>query len=103
MARLWGALTRCEGVLNFVDQRQDIAGIVGIAHRCMRGKDEACRGLRDETRLTAELGWAIALALENGGNGRVVRIDDFAVSKPFAMDEPTRLFGDVLMGAAGLL
>ena len=88
-----------EGVLDFINQRQDIAGITGIAHRCMRGKDEAGRGIRDETRFAAKLGWAIALALHDGGNGWVVRVDDFAAPKPFAMDEPARLLGDVFMSA----
>ena len=95
------SLDPCEGVLNFINQREDIAGINGIAHRCMRGKNEACRGLRDETRLSTELSWAIALPLEDGGDGGVVGIDDFAVPKPFAMDELSRLFGNVLMGQQG--
>jgi hypothetical protein len=88
-----------EGVLDFIHQRQDIAGINGIANRCMRGKDEAGRGFRDETGFAAKLGWAIALALQDGGNGWVVRVDDFAVPKLFAMDEPARLLGDVFMSA----
>ena len=68
----------------------------------MGGKDEACRGFRDEAGFAAELGRTIALTLHNGGNGGVVRIDDFAVPKLFAMDESARLFGDVLMGNNGL-
>jgi hypothetical protein len=88
-----------EGVLAFIHQRQDIACINGIANRCMRGKDEAGRGFRDETRFAAKLGWAITLALQDGGNGWVVSVDDFAVPKPFALDEPARLLGDVFLGA----
>lgn len=91
-----------EGVLDFINQRQDIACINGIANRCMRGKDEAGRGFRDETGFAAKLGWAIALALQDGGNGGVVSVNDFAVPKPFAMDEPARLLGNVFMRAEGL-
>ena len=88
-----------EGVLDFINQRQNIARINGIANRCMCGKDEAGRGFRDEPGFAAKLGWAIALALQDGSNGWVVSVDDFAVPKPFAMDEPARLLGDVFMSA----
>jgi hypothetical protein len=101
-----GEAMRCldpgEGLVDFVNQRQDIAGITGIAHRRMRGKDEACRRFRDEARLAAKLDCTIALSLENRGNGCVVRIDNFTVPQPFAMDEPSRLCGNVIMGAQGL-
>jgi hypothetical protein len=91
-----------ESVLDFIHQGQDIACINGIANRCMGGKDEACCGFRDATGFSAELGWTMALALHDGGNGGVVSVDDFAVPKLFAMDESARLVGDLLMGNTGL-
>src|SRR4029434_535644 len=89
-----GEAMRCldpgEGLVDFVNQRQDIAGITWIAHTRIRGKDEACRRFRDEARLAAKLDCTIALSLENRGNGCVVRIDNFPVPPRFAMEAPSR-------------
>jgi hypothetical protein len=86
------------GGLDFVDQRQHIAGIARIAYGEMGGKDKACGGLRDDPRLAPKLGRTVAFALEDGGNSAIVGIDDFAVAQPLALSQPTRLFADIVMG-----
>ena len=90
-----------DGVLHLVEQGQHIARITRIARGHPIGKDKAGRGLRQDTGLATKLGRAIALAFEDGGNGGIIGIDDFAVGQFFALGQALRLLGDVPMGGAG--
>jgi hypothetical protein len=86
-----------DSLLHLVDEGQHITGIARIALRYPAGKDKARRGLREDTGLPTKLGRAIALAFHDGGNGGIVRIDDFTVTQSFALRQPLRLFTDVLL------
>jgi hypothetical protein len=86
-----------DGLLDFVDQRQDIACVTRIARWRAVGKDITRGGFRDDPRLTAELSRTIALAFDNRGNGRVVGIDHFKVTQFFALREVFGLPAYVLM------
>ncbi len=92
-----------DSLWDFIDQGYHIAGVVGVPHWGTRGEDKTCRGLRDNPGLAPKLGGAIALAFDNGGDGRIVRVDDFTVAELLALGEPSRLFDNVVMGVTGLL
>ena len=94
LGSLWDTL---DGLLDFVNQRQDIALITRIALGRAVGKDIPCGRFRDDARLTTELSWTIALAFDNRGNGRVVGIDHFKVIQFLALREVFGWFADVLM------
>jgi len=83
---LWGS-DPLHGVLHLVERGQHIARVTGIARRHLVGKDKARSGLRQDAGLAAKLRRAIALAFDNGGNGGVIGIDDFAVGRLFALCE----------------
>jgi hypothetical protein len=68
-----------------VKQGQHIARVTGIARGHLVGKDKARRGLRQDAGLAAKLRRAIAFAFDDGGNGGVIGIDDFAVGQFFAL------------------
>ena len=84
-------------LLHLVDQGLHIAGIARIAHGQMPGKDETRRWLGDNARLTAELGRAVALALADGRDGGIVRIDNLAVGQGLALRQPAGLVLDPAM------
>jgi hypothetical protein len=100
-----GGLPRdpCDGLLDFVDQRQRIAGITGITHRQVDSQDETRCRLGDDARLPTELDRAVALAFENGGNGEIIGTDNFALLLVLALGQLTRLFTNLLMGLKGSL
>jgi hypothetical protein len=85
-------------LLHLVDQGLHITGITRMAHGQMQGNDEASGWLGDNARLAAELGGAVAFAFANGGNGRIVGIDDLAVGQGLALREASRLVFDPVMG-----
>src|SRR6266508_2486149 len=90
-----------QGVLHFVDQGQNIAGITGISHRQMKSENEARGRLGDNAWFAAKLCRAVALAFANGGKGKIVRIDDFALGQGFAMGEAAGLCSDLVVGRNG--
>lgn len=100
-----GGLPRdpCDGLLDFVDQRQRIAGITGIAHRQVESQDKTRCRLGDDARLPTALDWAVALAFENGGNGEIIGTHNFALTLLLALGQLTRLFINLLMGLKGSL
>ena len=63
-------------------------------------KDKTGSGLGEQTDFAPELGWTIAFAFEDRGNGGVIRIDDFALTELFALGQTLRLFGDLPMRVA---
>ena len=91
------------GVLHFVEHGQHRARVTGIARGHPVGEDKPGSRLRHDTGLAAKLGGAVALAFEDGGNRGVIRIDDFAVGKFFALGQALRLLGDVSMCGTGSL
>ena len=97
------ALDPFDGGLDFVNQRQHIAGIDRIPEGEMHGKDKACCGLRDDPGLASELGRTVAFAFKDGCNGGIVGIDDFAVAQLLPLGQPTRLLADIMMGLQGCL
>jgi hypothetical protein len=100
-APLGSLLDTLGGLLDFVDQRQDIARVTRIALWRAVGKDITRGGFRDDPRLTADLSRTIALAFDNRSNGRVVGIDHFKVTQLLALGEVFGLFADVLMMTHG--
>lgn len=74
LERLWRA-DAVDGTLDLVEQGQHIAEIARVARWYVVGKDKTRGRFRDNTRLSTELGGAIALAFQDGGDGQVVRID----------------------------
>ena len=97
----FGGDDKVNGVLDLVEHGQHIARVTWIARGHPIGKDKAGRGLRHDAGLAAKLRGAVALAFEDGGNGGVIGIDDFALGKFFALGEALRLCGDVPMGGTG--
>ena len=87
-----------DGPLNLINHGQDVTGIARIARWHPGGKDKAGRGFREQPRFAAKLGWAIAFAFENGRNGPIVSIDDFAVVQLLALGQAARLCTDSVMG-----
>src|SRR6266850_8318017 len=87
--------------LHFVNQGQHRAGITGVTHGQMQGKDEAGGWFGNNPGLAAKLGGAVALAFANGGNRGIVGIDNFTLGQGFAVGEPTGLGGDLVMGCEG--
>jgi len=63
-------------------------------------KDKAGSGLGEQTDFAPELGWTIAFAFDDRGNGGVIRMDDFALTELFALGQALRLFGDLPMRVA---
>ena len=63
-------------------------------------KDKAGSGLGEQTGFAPELGWTIAFAFDDRGNGGVIRIDDFALTELFTLGQALRLFGDLPMRVA---
>ncbi len=97
----FGGDDKVNGVLDLVEHGQHIARVTWIARGHPIGKDKAGRGLRHNAGLAAKLRGAVALTFEDGGNGGVISIDDFALGKFFALGEALRLCGDVPMGGTG--
>jgi hypothetical protein len=87
--------------LYLIDQRHDVAGITGITHGQVHGKNEAGGGLSDDAGLAAKLGGTVALAFTDGGNGGIVGIDNFAAGQDLAVGETARLGDDLLMSREG--
>ncbi len=94
----WGGPDTLDGPLDLVEQGQHITGIARIALRDPVRKDEPRGGLRHQAGFAAKLGGAIALAFEDGGNGGIVRIDNFTMTEFFALREAYGLGTDVGMG-----
>jgi len=90
-----------KGLLHLVEQGQHIAGITRIALGDAIGKDKARGGLGQETDCATELGWTITFALDDGGDGGIISIDDFVLGERFALGQPLRLLGDVPIRVAG--
>ena len=94
---------RCLGAFNrpldLGQEGQDIAGIVRIPLGHLVRKEKARGGVRHNARLSTKLRGAIALAFENGSDGEIVGIDEFTVTKFFALGEPFGLLADVCMAA----
>ncbi len=77
--------------LGLIDQRRDIAGVIGIPFRDMKRKDKTGCRFRQEARLAAKLSGTVAFALHNGGDGVIIGADDFAMAEGPALGEPPRL------------
>ena len=88
-----------DSLLHLVDEGQHITGIARIALRYPAGKDKARRGLREDAGLPTKLGRAIALAFHDGGDGRIIGIDEFTVAEFFPVGELGGLLTDVRMAA----
>jgi hypothetical protein len=88
LERLWRA-DAVDGTLDLVEQGQHLAEIARVARWSVVGKDKARGRFRDNTRLSTELGGAIALAFHDGGDGQVVRIDEFTVAEFLTLGEPS--------------
>src|SRR6516165_4680905 len=93
---LGSLLHTSDSLLDFVDERQDIALIPWIALGRQIGKDITGGRLRDDRGLAADLSRTITLAFDNRGNRGIVGIDDFEVSAFFALGELFGLLADVL-------
>ena len=85
--------------LNFVEKRQDIAGIARIPYGHTLRKDKAGSRVRRDPGLPPKLGGAIALAFEDGGDREIVGIDEFTVTEFLAVGELFGLLADVRMAA----
>jgi hypothetical protein len=72
-----------------------------MAMRDSIGKAKAGSGLGQEASFAPKLGWTIAFAFHDGGNGGVIRLHDFALGPLFALGQALRLFGDLPMRVAG--
>ena len=101
MTGLGDVAIRAIALLHLVDQGLRITGITGIPHRGMQGKDEASRRLGNDAGFAAKLRRAVAFTLTNGGNGRVIGVDDFAVGHRFTLRQPPGLLLDPVMGGEG--
>ena len=93
-----GEADTVDGRLDLGNHGQDVTGIARIARGHPGGKDKAGRGFREQPRCAAKLGWAIACAFEDGRNGSVVGIDDFAVGQPLALGQAACLGTKGVMG-----
>ena len=51
------------------------------------GKDKTGSGLGQEASFATKLGWTIAFAFHDGGNGGVIRMNDFALGQLFALGQ----------------
>jgi len=100
LAPLWRADTGT-GAVDLVEQGQHRAGIARSAWRYWSSNDKARGRFRHTPRLAPQLGGAMALALEAGGDGRIVRSDDFAVAELLAVGEPPRWLADRRRGTPG--
>ena len=65
-----------------------------MAVRHPRGKDKTGGGVRSDALLAAKLHRTIALALENGGNGGIVGLDQLRVAQLLAVGQPSGLMTD---------
>jgi hypothetical protein len=86
LEQLWRADT-VDGTVDLVEQGQHIAEIARVAPWYVVGKDKARGRFRDNTRLSTELGGAIALAFQDGGDGQVIRINELTVAELLALGE----------------
>src|SRR5215813_702912 len=93
----------CDGRVDFVHERHDVAGIARIPCRHAVRKDKARGWVRCDTGLPAKLGGTIALAFDDGRNGEIVGIDQFTVPQFLALSEPSGLLADVRMTVQGRL
>ena len=65
------------------------------------GKDKAGSGLGQNPGFTTKLGWTIAFAFDDGSNGGIISIDDFALTQLFALSKALRLFDPLTMSVTG--
>ena len=86
LEQLWRA-DAVDGTVDLVEQGQHIAEIARVAPWYVVGKDKARGRFRDNTRLSTELGGAIALAFQDGGDGQVIRINELTVAELLALGE----------------
>lgn len=94
---LGSSLASCGGLLDFVEQRQDVAHITRIALGRQVRKDKTRGGFRDDPRLAATWRRTIALAFEHRGNRGVVGIDHFAMTQGLALGELCGLLANLLV------
>jgi hypothetical protein len=98
----WGG-HEVDGLLHLIEQGQDITGITRITLGHPIGKDKTGSGLGQNPRFTAKLGWTIAFSFDDGGNGGIIRINDFKLAHLFTLSEALRLFDHLPMSLAGCL
>jgi hypothetical protein len=96
-----GGFDEVDGPVHLVEHGQHIARITRIALGYPIRKDKAGSGLGEQTGFATKLGRTIAFAFDDGGNGGVIRIDDFTLGELFALGEALRLLGDLPMRVAG--
>jgi hypothetical protein len=87
-----------DGLLDLLNHGQDVTGIAWMTRGYPGGKDKARRGFREQPRFATTLGWAMALAFEDGRNSSIVGIDDFAVMQSLALSQAACLCADRVMG-----
>jgi hypothetical protein len=58
-----------------------------MAMRDAIGKEKAGSGLGQEASFATTLGWTMAFAFHDGGNGGVIRMHDFALGQLFALGQ----------------
>ena len=76
-----------DGLLDFVDQGQDIALITGVPHRQMRSKDASGGRFSNNPGLATKLRGTITLAFANRRHRPIRWIDHLALRQGFAMGE----------------
>ena len=86
-----------DGALDLVEQGEPITRIARIPLGHQRGKDKTGRWFRGDAGLSPKLRGTIALPFDNGGNRKVVGIDQFIVAQLLALGQPCGLFTDVCM------
>ena len=99
---LWGG-DEVDGLLHLVEQGQHITRITWIALGDAIGEDKAGSGLGQHPGFATKLGRTIAFAFDNGGNRRIIGIDDFELVQLFALGQALRLFDHLTMGVTGRL
>lgn len=99
---LWGG-DEVDGLLHLVEQGPHITRITWIALGDAIGEHETRSRLGQNPGFATKLGRTIAFAFDNGGNGGIIGIDDFALVQLFALGQALRLFDDLTMRITGRL
>ena len=90
-----------QGLVHRVEQGQHRAGITRMALGDAIGKDKARGGLGQATDCATALGWTMAFALDDGGEGGIRSLDDVGWGERCALGQPLRWLGDGPIRVAG--